>query len=186
MHCSEGLYSQEHLKVKGIPIDGPIDSFISQLKAKGLVDHPLAKEVGSPLLLGSFAGIDDCVFSIITLKDNISVCAVIINTPDLDKWSELKKRYFALKGQYESKYKSVNTLKEEFESPYSDGSGMELHALVEEKCNYVTGVNPPEGSIIISINPTDRRNAYVKLVYYDDINFQKYLAEREEEISEDI
>lgn len=119
------LFCQDHLKNKGVPIDGDIANVVAQFKIKGLKDHPLSYALDNPTLIGTFAETENCVFAIHTLKDGKSVCAVKVITPDEEKWASVKDVYYSLKKQYTSKYGEGESF-EEFEKPYSDGRGFEF------------------------------------------------------------
>ena len=48
----------EHLKFKGVPIDGTLKEFTSKLEQKGFIT--LSRENNSVTMNGPFAGHDDC------------------------------------------------------------------------------------------------------------------------------
>ena len=48
----------EHMKFKGVPMEGTLQTFTSKLKAKGFM--PIGVQDGVSLLKGEFAGYKDC------------------------------------------------------------------------------------------------------------------------------
>ena len=182
---SSPLFAQDHLKIKGVPIDGDITNVVTQLKAKGLKDHPLSYALDNPTLIGTFAEIDNCIFAIHTLKDGKSACAVKVITPDEEKWSSVKETYYSLKNQYTSKYGEGDSV-EEFKQPYYDGRGFEFRAFNNDQAEFVSRFEVPDGVIVISIASSDGVKGNVSILYYDRINFNRFMQERQQAISDDI
>ena len=177
--------AQEHLKVKGIPIDGPSSSFIAKLKAAGLKTNVRFSEaLGRPILDGDFANLSDCTYSFLETKDG-TVCKVIIMSDHITGWYSCKSKYEDLKELLRTKYK-VDGIYELFRSPYYEGDGYELSAISQEKAMWKTYFSCDEGHISISIDASNTSEGYITVVYEDEINMSKFVAEREKKYSDDI
>ncbi len=177
--------AQEHLKVKGIPIDGPSSSFIAKLKAAGLKTNVRFSEaLGRPILDGDFANLSDCKYSFLETQ-NGTVCKVIIISDNITGWYSCKSKYDDLKDLLRTKY-NVDGAYEIFRSPYYEGDGYELSAISQEKAMWKTYFSCDEGHISISIDASNTSEGYITVVYEDEINMSKFMAEKEKKYSDDI
>lgn len=177
--------AQEHLKVKGIPIDGSTTSFVAKLRAAGLTTNTkYSQALGRPILDGDFANLKDCKYSFLETSDG-TVCKVLIMSDYITGWYSCKSKYNDLKDLLKSKYK-VDGEYEAFRNPYYEGDGYELSAISQEKAIWKTFFSCDEGNISVSIEASDSREGYISVVYEDKINAAKFSAEREKKISDDI
>lgn len=177
--------AQEHLKVKGVAIDGTVESFITKMKAAGLTyNSRYSQAVGVPVLDGDFAGLSDCHFSILHTK-NRTVCKVLITSDDIGGWFSTKSKYNDLKELLSTKYEVVRSF-EYFEDPYYEGDGYELSAIRQEKGTYKTFFRCDEGYVTLTISATNSTTGYLSLAYEDTINMAKFSEERNRQISDDI
>lgn len=180
------VFSQEHLKFKGVPIDGTLSSFVSALKAKGLSISSLDSKYESTIMEGDFAGLDNCQFMIVSSKDK-TPGKVIVLGPSIKSWYNLKGRYNDLKESLQAKYTNAEVKSYEFfKDPYEEGDGYELQAISLDKCIYTTFFVLPEGSITVELAGSTSTSCYVKLTYEDTINFGKIVKENEKSISDDL
>ncbi|MBO7712575.1 MAG: hypothetical protein J6S85_03345 [Methanobrevibacter sp.] len=178
-------FAQEHLKVKGVPIDGNVDSFIKALEATGLKkDAVLSQAVDSPILIGDFAGLSDCKFSFLNTEDG-TVCKVLIISEDFTGWSSTKSKYRDLKDLLKTKYEVTNSF-EYFSSPYYEGDGYELSAIRQDKGTYKTFFKCDEGYIVIEINASSTSKGYLTIMYEDTINMERFSQERDKKMADDI
>ena len=94
---SSALLAQtEHLKFKGVPIDGTLEKFSDALIAIGFELNEDSEE-DEMFLIGDFAGYKDCRVYVSTL-DNINlVNHVSVSFPERDSWSTLLQDYTSLK-----------------------------------------------------------------------------------------
>lgn len=75
----------EHMKFMGIPIDGPLKNFCSQLKKKGFVRDPYeTKHKDSRIYIGEFAGHNSKVFVYSDSKSD-NVHSVIVNISSFEE-----------------------------------------------------------------------------------------------------
>ena len=82
----------EHMKFKGIPMEGTLQSFTLKLKAKGYV--PLGTEDGVSVLKGEFAGYKNCHIYAVADKSGM-ICRVCVEFPKMESLSViLQVEYF--------------------------------------------------------------------------------------------
>ena len=180
------VFSQEHLKFNGIPIDGKLSSFISALKEKGMSVAPYST-ASEPNLLGSFAGIEDCYIGF-GVTDDETVCRVVIVTPMRSSWRSVKKDYDLIKETVIAKYDGEIKEYEYFEEPHKSGDGYEIQALSLDKAVFETYDMMEEGGVKIKIRASQVSygKAFVTIIYEDSINTAKYIKENRQQISDDV
>ena len=170
---SLSLYSQEHLKFKGVPINGSLDTFVETMKTKGYT--LVESRQGVALMQGTFAGVKLCRIFIVSTND--VVWKVAAEFPSHDTWLEVKREYNRLKDSFATKYGIKPESEERLpndEDYYSDGLGMmALHGELEhEKALYSSYFRIPNGIAIITIKPDFRTSSclQVAIEYYDEVN----------------
>ena len=172
---SLSLFSQEHLKFKGVPINGSLKTFVESMKVKGfsLID---SQDVVA-LMKGTFAGVSSCKIFIVSAND--VVWKVAVEFPSNDKWPEVKRDYNDLKESFATKYGITPEVQEMLpheEEYYSTSGGMIiLHDEFDnEKAVYDSYFIIPNGVAIVGIKPDFRTSGCLQVVieYYDDINTQ--------------
>lgn len=77
-----GYAQSNHMKFKGVPMEGTLQSFTNQLKAKGFT--PIGIEDGVSLLTGEFAGYKDCTIGAVADKSGM-ICKVSVIFPTMEK-----------------------------------------------------------------------------------------------------
>ena len=88
-------YAQtEHMKFKGIPMEGTLQTFTNKLKTKGFT--PVGIQDGISLLKGEFAGYKDCTVGAIADKSGM-ICKVSVIFPEMEKWGDLEHCYLNYK-----------------------------------------------------------------------------------------
>lgn len=159
----------EHLKFKGVPIDGTLKEFTSKLEQKGFIT--LSQDNNSVTMSGTFAGHHDCI-AYIFRNDKIDIVSgVVLNFPALDTWNLLEGQYKGTKDMLIEKYGEPFECIEEFQSriqPTTDRDKM--FELRMERCTYKTTFFTPSGRIIISLAKQSYTNYCVQLMYIDNIN----------------
>jgi len=119
------LQAQEHLKFKGVPIDGTLKEFVLKLEAKGL--KTAAMQDGIAVLQGDFASIKECAIVASSLKEKDIVNKVIVLLPEKTTWSALYESYAALKDLLTEKYGEPASCIEEFQGIQPDTDNDKLH-----------------------------------------------------------
>ena len=129
----------EHMKFMGIPIDGSLKSFCSQLKKKGFDRDPYDKTIpkDSRIFIGEFAGHNSKVFVYSDAKSN-NVHTVIVHIPSYEEDVALS-IYNNLKQMLIEKYsedvgvKEYKWLNERYADKIQEGKLTELKWLYEKK-----------------------------------------------------
>ena len=174
-----------HLKFMGIPIDGPLDSFVEKLESKGLREVPYFSQEGVTAMKGSFAGYRDCNIYVFHSEDKGTVNMVGVTFPDWDKWELLSSNYFSIKEKLIQKYGEPRECVEEFQSASSVMDDMTKMFFVEtDRCKYESVFYTLGGVIkldIAHIRVDYRDHCYVHLIYNDGINS---LLERDDSIDD--
>ncbi|MCM1078483.1 MAG: hypothetical protein NC344_00160 [Bacteroidales bacterium] len=171
----------EHLKFKGIPIDGTLNSFVAKLRQKGCI--PLKSGDGVALLKGDFAGYKDCTIGAVAIKNKDLVCKVAVVFPSHDTWGKLENNYMSLKSMLTSKYGEPSDCVEEFQSysqPKDDNSKM--YELQFDRCKYYTVFRTGNGAIQLEISHQSVTECYVMLSYYDALNQQVVVSDAMDDI----
>ena len=141
---------QKHLKFKGVELGCSLTEFTDKLVNLG--DQLMETSINGVWIKGEFAGEPDCDFLVkATPKSKIvsEVCVIYDKSLYVD-WHSIKSHYFKLKEILTKKYGYPKSV-EEFTSPYQEGDGLEMVALVREKCNYMSFFKTPVGRIVLSI-----------------------------------
>ena len=128
----------EHMKFMGIPIDGSLKSFCSQLKKKGFDRDPYeTRRKDSRIYIGEFAGHNSKVFVYSDAKSN-NVHSVIVNIPSYEEDVALS-IYNNLRQMLIEKYsedvgvKEYKWLNERYADKIREGKLTELKWLYEKR-----------------------------------------------------
>ena len=179
------LYSQEHLKFKGIEMNGSVTYFCDQLKEqipdlKGKIveDHGM--------YTGSFAGVSGC--SIIVYPNPLGdVRLVVVVFPEVTTWATLKSNYNELNATLQKKYGKASGYARKFETPYEDGDGYELSALSLGKVSFGDVYTVDKGEIMILMNKGSNHNSgSVMVSYTDEINNNVETSKKQQAAYDDL
>jgi hypothetical protein len=155
-----------HLTFREIPIDGSIKNFAKQLEKQKfkIVDITDVDAV----LTGRFAG-GPVQLLVQGSKETVGFVRVIF--AERTNWFEIKTKYDYVKKSLIEKYGEPERSIEQFSKPYSDGSGDELKALKEGKCQFRTDfvTSSKNGILTLAINS----DLSVTLLYVDTENYRK-------------
>ncbi|MBO8440778.1 MAG: hypothetical protein IAC51_09045 [bacterium] len=157
-----------HLKFKGVPIDGTLAEFVSNMKKVGFTHIVTLDE--NALLTGDFAGFKECtivVYSTPQPQEKVHTVAVIF--PGHDDWPSLQRDYETLKSMLSEKYggpaECVETFHRDSYTPRSNSD--KLYELKMNECTWVSTYTLPEGDIYLSIASNDLLSTFVILGYID-------------------
>ncbi len=158
----------QHLKFKGIPIDGPLNSFVSSLKSQGFISLWIQDGIAS--LSGTFAGYPQS--NVIVVSTNDVVWKVIVTLPEQDTWASVKQRYEEFKVSFETKYKVKPESEETFPGYPNEGSGVEYLAFSDERATWASLFIIPNGYAQLSIKSSiaNSTKLQVWIEYYDLLN----------------
>lgn len=167
---SSALLAQtEHLKFKGVPIDGTLSEYVTVLSDQGFI--LLEKDGNIGALEGDFAGYKDCIIFVSTLDNKDLVNTITVKFPDCDTWSSLYGCYSNLKEMLTEKYGEPSECVEYFDSfnnPNNDNQKIYLAKL--NNCKYQTIFSQNNGNIILSIECDSNLSTFIILRYYDKVN----------------
>ena len=159
----------KHLIFKGVPIDGPLDKYVSKMKLNGFTH--LGTEDGTAVLKGEFAGYKYCTVGVSTLKQKDLVHKIAVIFPEHKTWSSLYGNYFNLQEMLTGKYGTPSDVIEKFDSysqPRDDNS--KIYEVKFDRCKYYTVYETEKGTLELSIEHDDEGSCFVKLLYFDKIN----------------
>lgn len=159
----------EHMKFKGIPIDGPVDEFVQKLVQAGFT-YVSTTDDGSAYLRGDFAGYKDCVL-IVSIK-NEKVFGVSVGLVQNDTWGLLESTYTTVKSMLTQKYGQPATCDENFKLyPISDS--VKFAYLEQGNGKWSSMFRPSNGHVYLSIVPMSSSEGAVLLIYYDGAGSQE-------------
>jgi len=177
MYCT--IDAQEHLKFKGIEINGNVNTFGKLLEKDGF---KLISSKGNRLdYSGDFASYANCEIIILGSNKTSTIWKVVVFFPDKSTWSETKSLYKELKEQFSFKY-GIGESFEFFKDPYKEGDGYELQAISLDKGNYSTFWKVQHGSLMVSISSSGQ----VYISYEDQVNSDLDTIEKKSIMNNDI
>jgi len=171
----------KHLVVKGMPIDGDYNDFVSLFLNDG---YELAGDGGvknGVALKGVFAGKDANVLVSYTPVSH-TVHSFLVMFEKSESFWTAKSNFNELVATYTKKYGIPQYIKREFSSPYYEGDGYENSAMRLGKVNYFANWELTEGNIIIYI----MQSGSIVVAYQDAINGELNKKEKQENASYDI
>ena len=159
-----------HLKFKGVPIDGDLETFVTRMKRAGF-KHAGTTRDGAEVLEGDFAGHKDCTVYVSTLDNQDLVSNIMVVFQAQDRWEYLYGDYKGLKQMLTEKYGKPSSCIEKFQDSFgvSDDRG-KMYAVQFDKCKYETRFTPDNGEIVVWIEHEGFSSCYVALSYFDDAN----------------
>ena len=163
--------SSEHLKFKGVPIDGTLNEYVNKMKQAGFYYE--ATEDGIALLSGEFAGYSDCIVGVKTLQKLNLVHEIVVLFPSQDKWAGLNYDYERLKTMLTKKYGEPDECIERFNAPsyMTMDDNAKMYQVERNNCEYYSKYDTNNGSISLTIsNDGYEFGCRVKLFYSDKTN----------------
>ena len=162
----------EHMKFKGIPIDGTLNDFTQKMKQKGF--SYVGMEDGMAMFTGEFAATKGCTI-IAVAKSTNDVHKVAVAFPDCDTWSCLINKYESLKEMLTQKYGEPASNVEKFDSKYIDDDSDRFYNVRVDRCKYSTSWSTVMGEIDLDITHSGYSSCFVRLIYIDGINTDKVI-----------
>lgn len=168
LFVSHFMMGQEHMKFKGVEIDGSLSEMVTKLKTKGFTY--LGAEDGIAILQGDFAGYRDCQIVVLSMKETGKVNAVAVAFPDREEWSSLKGDYDRLKSMLTEKYGEPSQVIEKFNKDYVPDNWFRFHYIISDGATWMSAFETLNGTIELYMNKVDYDKATVILKYYDKAN----------------
>ncbi len=138
----------EHLKFKGIPLEGPLDSFVQKLKDQGY--EYIGAQDGNAVFTGTFAGMDNCIICVTCMGLDYRVTGAYVVSPEKNNWNDLISEYTVLKKLLSDKYGAPSDCIERF-SDYEPSDMMKILSIREGSCSYQTSFEIDNGSIGLTL-----------------------------------
>ncbi|MBQ7421432.1 MAG: hypothetical protein IJV27_04755 [Prevotella sp.] len=160
--------SSNHLKFKGVPIDGTLKEFTARMKRKGF--KSIGSDDGLEVLQGDFAAFKECVIYVSTLENKDLVARISVAFPKEDTWEYLYGDYKHLKELLTEKYGQPSSVTEKFQDRYIDDDNDRMHAVKMDRCKYETRFKTDKGEIVLWIEHESVMSCFVMLAYKDKIN----------------
>lgn len=156
--------SSEHLLFKGIPIDGPLNQFVSKLQSDGYTLE--CKDADNAVLSGTFAGRDNCYLYVVV--KNKLVAAVMVMFPKGSNWNALEIEYSIFKNALTDKYGEPIKVVEQFQGYIPTLDSTKYQKLIKGECEYSTHYMTDKGMITLGIQYIDNFGPRV-FVFYGDL-----------------
>ena len=159
-----------HLEFKGIPINGSLKKFVTNMKTAGF------KTVGSisngtATLKGDFAGYKDCRLYVQTMDGADIVSTIVVQFPECDRWEHLYGDYKDLKEMLTQKYGKPYSVREKFQGYIGiETDDAKMLQVGKGDCKYESEFRTEKGKIILWIEPMEYDSGCVCLQYSDKIN----------------
>ena len=161
--------SSEHLKFKGVPIDGTLSEYVSKMKQAGF--QLVKTDDGEAILEGEFAGYRGCLIGVSTLKSVNVVNTIGVVFPAREDWSFLEGDYEHLKSMLTEKYGEPSDVVEKFQGYGNPQTDQEKWIkLITDNCTWYTIFETKNGDIQLSLEKGDYGEYFVLLKYFDKIN----------------
>ncbi len=163
---------EEHLKFKGVPIDGTLAAYTRAMERAGF--RKIGSRSGVSILQGDFAGFKNCKVNVSTLSNHDLVCTIEVHLPLRQSWGDLYSDYSSLKTMLTQKYGKPTANEEYFQQNYVDDDSSRFHHLQFDRCVYYATFTAPNGTITLRITHDgeeyDYDDCYVSLIYSDKAN----------------
>ena len=176
------MATSTHLKFKDVPLDGPLNLFVSRLERKGFKDAQKRgvitklmesdSQQGSAVLRGDFAGFKDCTLYVSTLSGKDLVARITVAFAVHDQWDALHNDYANLKSMLTEKYGKPDAVTERFQRDWPGGLDDQMRMIMvgQDAYKYSCRFDVPEGSITLRIDHDSYTNGFVTLTYLDREN----------------
>lgn len=169
----------EHMKFKGIPMEGSLNSFVDKLKSKGYTY--LGQQEGIALLQGEFAATKNCIISVVRFSDKDQVNMVVVLLPGQKSWSSFISDYNTFKNLLTEKY-GIPNVTESFSDQEPTSDFLKFHALLNDECHYLSEFTTENGRIQLTMGKKDYDEASIILRYIDNAN----VSETRKKIMDDL
>ena len=161
--------SSEHLKFKGVPIDGTLNEYVLKMKQAGF--QLVGTDDGVALLEGEFAGYRGCLIAVSTLKSVNVVNTIGVVFPAREDWSSLEGDYEHLKSMLTEKYGEPSDVVEKFQGYGDPQTDQEKWInIMTDNYTWYTIFETENGDIQLSLEKGNYGEYFVLLKYFDKIN----------------
>ncbi len=163
------MEKSNHLKFKGVPIDGKLENFVSRMKRKGFQHIATQDEV--EILQGDFADFKKCTIYVTALNNKDLVSNISVAFPEQEQWVYLYGDYKHLKELLTEKYGNPSACTEEFQGSFEPRKeGDKMLKVKFDGCKYETRFTMNNGEIVLWIEHEGMSSCFVMLSYNDKAN----------------
>lgn len=159
-----GVFAQEHLSFKGIPIEGSMAAFGQKLKAKGFTQ--IGRDRNITMFTGDFTGRQATV-GVGATDDGKNVFSVIVVLDPTKEWNNLVNTYDYYKKLYIRKYGEPSVSMENNPS-HSESNTSLMAEVYQGTVEYVSKWNVPGGDIRLSIEKSSGIYEGMVMIRYND------------------
>lgn len=159
-----------HFTFRDIPINGPLNQFITQLKKQNFTVINITNK--DAILTGKFTGED---VNMLVQASSKSVYGVTVMFDKKDSWKSIKTQYENVKSILTEKYGEPIEVIEKFDDSYYDKSGLQLLALKDDKYTFMVNFRTSNANGMIRLSISNDANLIIN--YIDAINFLKARSE---------
>ncbi len=140
------LSAQDHLDFLGIPLDGPLKTFVKPLRKAGFKYKDKSRD--DHWFTGKYYG-DPAELFVATTAASGTVYLVMVNYPPKTDWPSLRNQYEYIRMRLTALYGEPTNKREVFDFPYTEEDG--LRALEYGKCSRISSGALPEGVVSVSL-----------------------------------
>lgn len=159
-----GVYAQEHLSFKGIPIEGSMTSFCQKLQSKGFTK--IGSDNNITMFVGDFTGRQASV-GVAATDDGNNVHSVVVLFDSSNEWNTLVNTYDYYKDLYTRKYGKPSACKENNPSR-SDSNTSLMYELLQGKVTWGSAWDVTGGTIELSISKANDYSDGMVIIKYRD------------------
>ena len=156
--------TSQHMKFKGIPIEGSMTEFCRKLKAKGFTS--IGQDGNVSLFTGDFTGREATV-GVTAADDGNNVFAVVVLFDPSGEWNDLVNNYGYYKDLYTRKYGNPAVSDERNPSHLDSNTGLMIQ-LQEGTVTYYSAWEVDGGDIQLSIEKSSEMYEGVVTIRYRD------------------
>ena len=156
--------TSQHMKFKGIPIEGSMTEFCRKLKAKGFTS--IGQDGNVSLFTGDFTGREATV-GVTAADDGKNVFAVVVLFDPSGEWNDLVNTYGYYKDLYTRKYGNPAVSDERNPSHLDSNTGLMIQ-LQEGTVTYYSAWEVDGGDIQLSIEKSSGMYEGVVTIRYRD------------------
>ena len=179
--ASLSMFAEEHLKFKGVELNGSLQEFVSQMKAQGFTFKE--EFANGAIMEGTFMGYSNCELFIGVTPNSKIVRSVSVYLPaEKNSWYSLKSDYTKSVEAFTNKYGKPTNQYSFFSKPYYEGDGYEMTGVKNEKCNFLSLWEVEKGTMGVEIT----KYCQVRIGYEDEANTILLRKEKEQNAYNDI
>ena len=158
---------KQHLKFKGVPIEGNFSEFVMNLVQKGF--QQISMSADNAILVGNFMAVPGVTVVVWPNPASKAVSSVNAFIPAGENWPEIKASYYNTVKTYTEKYGAPSEHEERFTTNPENNDYLRKVALREGRCIYFSLWKVEGGVIRVSLTCIDFQY-YVRCEYLDEQN----------------